>query len=110
MSPWPARAADEQIAASFPGGDPARGHLLFRVEDEGTTIGSLWIGPADYEQPDRWWVWHITIDVGYRGRGCGKTVMLLAERDFFLCRVRKDPVHYGASVILRGGQELEGAP
>ncbi len=40
-----ARAADETIAAVFPGGEPGPGH--FRVEEDGEPVGSLWIGPTD---------------------------------------------------------------
>ena len=76
-----ARAADETIAASFPDGQPAAGHLLLRLEDDGLPLGSLWIGPADAGQPESWWVWDITIDEEHRGQGYGKAAMLLAENE-----------------------------
>jgi ribosomal protein S18 acetylase RimI-like enzyme len=76
-----ARAADEQVAAMFPDGEPGPDQLLYRVEDDGRPVGSLWIGLASADRPNAWWVWDITIDAGHRGRGLGKSVMLLAERE-----------------------------
>ena len=76
-----ARAADETIAASFPDGKPAAGHRVFRLEEDGRPVASLWIGPADPVQPGSWWVWDITVDEEHRGRGYGKAAMLLAEHE-----------------------------
>jgi ribosomal protein S18 acetylase RimI-like enzyme len=75
------RAADETIAASFPDGKAAARHLVFRLEDDGHPIGSLWIGPAHADDPNAWWVWDIAIDEGSRGQGYGKAAMLLAEHE-----------------------------
>ncbi len=74
-----AREADEQSAAMFPDGQPGPGHALYRVEDDGEPVGSLWIGPASPDQPDSCWIWDIVIDEAHRGRGFGKAAMLLAE-------------------------------
>ena len=75
------RIAEEQIAALFPNAQPGPGQHLFRVEENGEPVGSLWIGPFSADQPAAWWVWDITIDEGHRGRGLGKAAMLLAERE-----------------------------
>ena len=75
------RIAEEQLAALFPDGEPGPGQLLYRVEEDGQPVGSLWIGPFSADQPDTWWVWDIAIDEGDRGRGLGKATMLLAERE-----------------------------
>jgi ribosomal protein S18 acetylase RimI-like enzyme len=75
------RSADEQIAAMFPNGEPGPGHLLYHLEEEGETVGWLWIGPASPDQLDSWWVWDIAIDESHRGRGLGKAAMLLAESE-----------------------------
>jgi ribosomal protein S18 acetylase RimI-like enzyme len=74
-----ARAADEQIAAMFPAGEPGPGHLLYCLEEDGQRVGSLWIGPVPGDQPGSWWVWDITIEEAHRRRGLGKAAMLLAE-------------------------------
>jgi ribosomal protein S18 acetylase RimI-like enzyme len=75
------RAADKTIAAMFPDGEPGPGQLLYRVEEDGQSVGSLWISPVSADQPEAWWVWDITIEEPHRGRGLGKAVMLLAERE-----------------------------
>jgi len=75
------RAADEQLTASFPEGKPGPGHRVYRIEDDGTPIGCLWLGRAPSTDPTAWWVWDITIDEGFRGRGYGRAAMLLAERE-----------------------------
>jgi ribosomal protein S18 acetylase RimI-like enzyme len=74
-------AANEQLAAMFPGGEPATGQCLYRVEEDGQPVGSLWIGPASPDQPTSRWVWDIAIDEPHRGRGLGRAAMLLAERE-----------------------------
>ena len=75
------RVAEEQLAALFPDGKPAPGQHLYRVQENGEQVGSLWIGPVSAEQPANWWVWDIAIDEGDRGRGLGKAAMLLAESE-----------------------------
>lgn len=72
-------AADEQMAVMFPEGGPGPGHLLYRLEEEGRAVGSLWIGPAAPTQPRSYWVWDILIEEAHRGRGLGRAAMLLAE-------------------------------
>jgi ribosomal protein S18 acetylase RimI-like enzyme len=76
-----ARTVDEQVAAMFPGGAPSPGHLLFCVEEDGTPVGSLWIGPPSDDRPGDWWIWDITLDESHQGRGLGRATMLLAERE-----------------------------
>jgi hypothetical protein len=47
------RIADEQYAVLFPGGQPARGHVLSRLMDDDTPVGWLWIGPRSPDHPER---------------------------------------------------------
>ena len=75
------RIAEEQVAALFPDGLPGPGQHLYRVEEDGEPVGSLWIGRVSPEQPATWWVWDIGINEGDRGRGLGRATMLLAERE-----------------------------
>jgi ribosomal protein S18 acetylase RimI-like enzyme len=75
------RIAEEQVAVLFPDGGPAPGQHLYRVEEDGQLVGSLWIGPVSADQPAMWRVWDIAIDEGERGRGLGKAAMLLAEHE-----------------------------
>lgn len=76
-----AKTADESFSQSFPGGRPAAGHRVFRVEHGGEKAGLLWIGPQSTEQPDRWWVFDLVITRAFRGQGLGRQVMLLAETE-----------------------------
>jgi ribosomal protein S18 acetylase RimI-like enzyme len=76
-----ASRADEDYARAFPGGRPAAGHLVFRVERDGEKVGMLWIGPRPDRPGDRWWVWNISIDEAFRGQGIGRRTMLLAEAE-----------------------------
>ncbi len=73
------RAAAEQLVTLFPDGVSTADHLMFRIENGGVALGSLWMGPADSGEPGMWWIWDIAVDEEQRGRGYGKTAMLLAE-------------------------------
>jgi ribosomal protein S18 acetylase RimI-like enzyme len=75
------KVADEQTTAMFPNGVPAPGHHLFRVEDDGQTVGSLWLGPESPDTPRSCWIWDITIDESHRRRGIGTAAMMLAEEE-----------------------------
>ena len=71
--------ADQQMEALFPDGRPASGHRLFRVVDDGVTVGRLWMGPRSPDRMDRYWVYDIEIDEAHRNRGLGRAAMVLAE-------------------------------
>ena len=74
------RVADEGMAESFPDGRPRPGHAVLDVLDEtGAPVGYLWIGPADGDDPDAWWVWDVLVDEDRRGEGHGRATMLLAQ-------------------------------
>ncbi len=74
--------AEDQFARLFPDGKPAPGQLVYRVlDDAGTDVGTLWIGPREPERPEKFWVWYVEIDEVQRGRGLGRAAMLLAERE-----------------------------
>jgi hypothetical protein len=51
-----AKVAHEQTAAMFPNGAPAPGHRLYRVEDDGQAVGSLWLGPASPDTQESYWI------------------------------------------------------
>jgi GNAT superfamily N-acetyltransferase len=73
------RIACEQSRALFPEGVPADGQLLFRVlDDEGTAVGMLWIGPQrPADQPGALWVFYVGIEEAHRGKGYGRLAMEL---------------------------------
>jgi ribosomal protein S18 acetylase RimI-like enzyme len=75
------RIAQEQTDLLFPGGSPAPGQLVYWVvDDDGTTVGSLWIGPHTPTRPEFYWVWDVAIDEAHQGRGLGRAAMALAEQ------------------------------
>jgi GNAT superfamily N-acetyltransferase len=69
-----------QYALLFPDNRPAPGQLAFRVVDDETAVGWLWIGPRP-DQVDDFWVWDVTIEESERGKGYGRAAMLLAEEE-----------------------------
>ena len=80
--PWPAARPRPRRPSMLPDGVPAPGHHHYRVvDDDGVTVGSLWIGPHAPEQPEAYWVWNVEIDEAHRGRGFGRAAMVLAEHE-----------------------------
>jgi ribosomal protein S18 acetylase RimI-like enzyme len=76
------RIALEQSKALFPDGRPAAGQALFQVlDDYGTAVGTLWIGPRDSDHPEAFWIWDVRIDESFRGNGYGRAAMELAEAE-----------------------------
>ena len=71
--------ADQSLSRVFPDGELADGHVVFDAVADGVTVGRVWIGLAFGDDPAAWWVWDIEIDAEFRGRGFGRTAMLLAE-------------------------------
>jgi ribosomal protein S18 acetylase RimI-like enzyme len=74
-----AAAAAQSLATLFPDGRPAPGQAVYDVREDGTTVGSLWIGRAPADARTDWWVYSIELAAEHRGRGLGRQVMLLAE-------------------------------
>ncbi|MEV7688065.1 GNAT family N-acetyltransferase [Streptomyces bungoensis] len=60
----------------LPAGLGTDGMLLSVLEHEGTRVGTLWVSL----QEDRAYVYDVEADEAHRGRGHGRTLMLLAER------------------------------
>jgi ribosomal protein S18 acetylase RimI-like enzyme len=72
--------AQDQFAQLLPDGvDTAHTWLLTIVDEAGTEIGVLWIGPHP-QRPDAAYIYEIEIDEAHRGRGLGRAAMTAAER------------------------------
>ncbi|WP_188113993.1 GNAT family N-acetyltransferase [Streptomyces apricus] len=71
-----ARAKTERDHATLlPDGVGSQGAQLGVLEHEGTAVGTLWLGTRD-----GWaFVYDVETDEAYRGRGHGRSLMLLAE-------------------------------
>lgn len=70
--------SDQSNETFFPGGVPAAGQLVNEVLAGGEVVGFLWVGPKDAGSLD-WWVWDIEINAEHRGRGFGRSAMVLGE-------------------------------
>ena len=78
-----AAKARESREQSFPGGQPAPGHLVHDVVVPGVggtpvVVGHLWIAPSAPGSAD-WWVFDVEIAEEHRGEGYGRAAMQLAE-------------------------------
>ncbi len=74
-----ARRARAQIAELLPAGrDSPRTWLLRILDDSGSPVGVLWIGPHPH-RVDAAWVYDVLVDPDERGRGFGRRALLAAE-------------------------------
>jgi len=83
MSADAARAkARTETTQLLPDGLATEGQLLFRVVAGEQGVGWLWLAtPHSVRDPGMAWVYDISVDETCRGRGYGKQIMLLAERE-----------------------------
>lgn len=63
-------------ATLLPDGLATEGMVFSVLEHEGTAVGTLWTG----SRQDRAFVYKVEADARHRGKGHGRTLMLLAER------------------------------
>ncbi|MBB1242856.1 GNAT family N-acetyltransferase [Streptomyces durbertensis] len=68
------------LAAPPPGGDVVATRVLWALEHRGERVGTLWLSPGSPGVEDGF-VHSVAVDEPYRGRGHGRTLMLLAERE-----------------------------
>jgi ribosomal protein S18 acetylase RimI-like enzyme len=69
--------AARDVAAVFPDGLATDGIRLWVVEDEGRSVGTVFLGVRDGGA----WLYDITIDEAERGRGFGRAAMLALEEE-----------------------------
>lgn len=74
--------ARSATARLLPDGIGTDGHFIFRAVHGDEEIGWLWLAtPSLPPDPRRAWVYDVSVDADYRGRGYGRQIMLLAERE-----------------------------
>ena len=73
--------AEAEIEGLFPGGQPSPAQLVYVIEAEGEPVGDLWLAERDDSPEQSLYIFDITVDEAYRGRGYGKAAMLLAEEE-----------------------------
>ncbi|QMU76380.1 GNAT family N-acetyltransferase [Streptacidiphilus sp. PB12-B1b] len=85
LSPEQARArSDADHRRVLPFGMASPNTLLRRLEAAGQAVGSVWLNTDVGRSPDRLqlgWVFDVRVDQAQRGRGYGRALMLLAERE-----------------------------
>ena len=76
--------ADRDLADLLPEGLHTPATALRRLAVDGETVGTLWVAHNGPTRPDgnpQAWVYDVEVEEGHRGRGHGRTLMLLAERE-----------------------------
>ncbi len=76
------------------------GHSIYVLDDEGASVGDLWVHEQERGGERFLWVYFVRVDPEQRGRGCGKQAMVLAEEE---ARRRSLPgIHFN----VFGGNEV----
>jgi ribosomal protein S18 acetylase RimI-like enzyme len=65
----------------LPAGLDTPGHGIFVVEADGERVGLLWVAERELGARQVLYIYDIEIDEAHRGRGFGRTAMLLAEEE-----------------------------
>lgn len=74
--------ADECTRRLLPSGAATRGAALRILAHEGTDVGSVWVETARSPRPGAdSFVYEVEVGEAYRGRGHGRSLMLVAERE-----------------------------
>ena len=75
--------ADRNVARNrstlLEGGRPVPGQHILDVINDGSIVGTLWLGHQPSQIPNEWFIYDIVIDEASRGSGLGRATMLAAE-------------------------------
>ncbi len=72
--------AQRDYSGMLPEGPATPGHLIFRVEADGHAVGWLWMALRHPQSdPGVGFIYDISIEEEFRGRGYGRAAMRLAE-------------------------------
>ena len=82
MSPDRAAAmAEADIGHLFPDGRPSSAQIVYVVEAEGEPVGQLWLAERDDTPEPCLFIFELSVEEAYRGRGYGKAAMLFVEEE-----------------------------
>jgi ribosomal protein S18 acetylase RimI-like enzyme len=107
------RAARQQAVAEFadllPDGVRTAGQLLFIASDEGEDIGALWLSTSSPDGAEAGWICEIEVDEARRGRGYGRSIVLLAEQECVRRGISEIRLHvFGSNTVARALYESLG--
>jgi ribosomal protein S18 acetylase RimI-like enzyme len=75
-----AREKGEQDFVKLLGdGVESKGHSLYVLENGGEAVGNVWLSERDDDLGRTLFIYNVTIDAAYRGRGLGRAAMLWVE-------------------------------
>jgi ribosomal protein S18 acetylase RimI-like enzyme len=97
------RKADDDMAAVLPQGRETPGHHFFVIEANGTSVGRLWLAERALGGRQVMYVYEISIEEEFRGRGYGRGAMLLAEDQARAHGIRRLELNvFGGNEVARG--------
>lgn len=71
----------EQHEKAMPGGRPEPENQFLTLEDGGTRVGSIWLGPHPQRADEKQlaWIKYVEVDEEQRGKGYGRAILELTE-------------------------------
>jgi ribosomal protein S18 acetylase RimI-like enzyme len=73
--------AEADFATILPAGLETAGHGVFVVEADGERVGLLWVAEREVGARQVLFIYDVEVDEAHRGRGYGRSAMLLAEEE-----------------------------
>ncbi len=95
--------AEADMASVLPAGLDTPGHSIFVIEADGIEVGRLWLAERTSGGRQALFVYDLSIDPEFQGRGHGRAAMLLAEdeaRARGLVRIELNV--FGGNAVARG--------
>lgn len=95
--------ADADTAAILPDGIATAGHAMFVVEADGEPVGRLWLAERESGGRQVIFVYDVSIDPAYQGRGYGRATMLLVEDEARSRGINRVELNvFGGNEVARG--------
>lgn len=100
-------AAQQKAEADFPAvlpmGLETPGHFIFVVEADGVAVGRLWLADRQLAGRRALYVYDVSIDPEYQGRGYGRAAMSLAEEEARARGIHRIELNvFGGNQVARG--------
>lgn len=96
------KKAENDFAAVLPAGLETPGHGIFVVEADTERVGVLWVAQREVGARQVLFIYDIEIDEAHRGRGYGRSAMLLAEQEARLRGLNRVELNvFGGNAVAR---------